>query len=515
MKRKKITALLLTGAMAMATLTGCGGDSKTSGQTDRNVEASNEAEDAGGEDADKEQGDPYTVAIQVVNISPELPDIEMVENAINEITVPAINCKVDIQNLFIGDLPTTTSMNIVGGEKMDIVALGLTQKLENVYDAGILMPLDDYLQYVPEYTELVKDYMMVGNIDGTQYALPVSPYGAHSTGCVYNKDMADTYGITLEDGITFDDLTEAFQVLKENGIYGTSMGQASSLQLQFFYNIELYGSNGSCGMIADPAVGTKIESVFGSDQFREFCNRMKEWTEAGYMPADSLTDTTTVQEYLKNEKLFCTFTNYDISQFGTWAAGNDFTIDIVQITDPVVSTSSLVENMWGLASNCENPQKAMEFLNYIYVNPDVANLLQYGIEGQHYTIVEGTEGVTTPQGSAAGQDGYMSGFTHYGDPTKIYAASPNTDNYADDVIAFNKDVPVSATLGYTFDVSNVSAEMGAVDNVIAEYLPRLQAGQNSDVDALLAEFSEKLTTAGYDDIIAENQKQLDEFLAGK
>lgn len=509
MKRKAISVLLVASMMGTL-LAGCGSD--TAGDsTDGNVTGTESAS----VDEVTEEGEPYTVAIQLVNVTTDQTDIAMVEEAINEITEPAINCKVDIQNIFIGDLPTTTSMNIVSGDKMDIVCVGLTQKITDIADDGILMPLDDYLQYAPTYVDLVKEYMNVGNVGGVQYALPVEPYLALGKGFIYNKDMADEYGIVLQDGATYEDFTEAFAILAENGIYGTSNGEGSSLNAQFYYNIELFGSNGDYGMIADPVNSTTVESFYGSEMFKEYCYQMKAWADAGYMPADSLTDTTSVQEYITMEKVFGCTTNYSMSEFTTWQAGQPFNIDIIEIEDPIVSTFAVTERMWGLASTCENPKKAMEFLNYMYENPAVANLLQYGVEGQNYVIVDGTERVTTTEGSVTGNAGYQSMFTHFGNPVDTLTATPNTDSYPEDVKAYNEGVHSSATLGYSFDATEFSAETGAVANVIAEYLPRLQAGQVEDVDAYLDEFLGALDNAGYNDIIAGNQAQLDDYLASK
>lgn len=36
--------------------------------------------------------------------------------------------------------------------------------------------------------------------------------------------------------------------------------------------------------------------------------------------------------------------------------------------------------MLGIASTCERPDKAMDLLNLIYSDAEVANLLQYGVE---------------------------------------------------------------------------------------------------------------------------------------
>lgn len=511
--KRKVISLLLTAGLLGTMLTGCGGGSQgTAGDTGSSDASGTES---GADSGDAQEGDPYTVAIQIVNVTTDQTDIEMVEEAINEITVPAINCKVDIQNIFIGDLPTTTSMNVVSGDKMDIVCVGRTQKIHDIADDGILLPLDDYLQYAPAYVDLVKEYLEVGKVDGVQLTLPVHPYLARSSGFVYNKDMADEYGIELKDGATFDDLTAAFAILKEHGVYGTSFGEATNCQATLYYNVEVFGSNGEYGMIQDPVNSTTVESFYGSDLFKNFCYQAKAWADAGYIPSDSLTDTTSVQEYITMEKVFGCATAYDMSEYATWQSGQPFTVDIIQLVDPLVTTSSVVELMWGLASTCENPQKSMEFLNYMYENPAVADLLKYGIEGQHYTIAEGTERVTTTEGSTTGNNGYASMFTHFGNPMDTLTATPNTDEYPERVKEFNEGVQSSAVLGYAFDPSEYSAESGAISNVIAEYLPRVHVGQVEDVDAYLAEFLEKLDAAGYSDVVAGNQAQVDAFLAGE
>lgn len=257
--KRKVISLLLTAGLLGTMLTGCGGGSQgTAGDTGSSDASGTES---GADSGDAQEGDPYTVAIQIVNVTTDQTDIEMVEEAINEITVPAINCKVDIQNIFIGDLPTTTSMNVVSGDKMDIVCVGRTQKIHDIADDGILLPLDDYLQYAPAYVDLVKEYLEVGKVDGVQLTLPVHPYLARSSGFVYNKDMADEYGIELKDGATFDDLTAAFAILKEHGVYGTSFGEATNCQAPLYYNVEVFGSNGEYGMIQDPVNSTMVETI--------------------------------------------------------------------------------------------------------------------------------------------------------------------------------------------------------------------------------------------------------------
>ena len=58
----------------------------------------------------------------------------------------------------------------------------------------------------------------------------------------------------------------------------------------------------------------------------------------------------------------------------------------------------------------------------------------------------------------------------------------------------------------------MSTEQSTVKSVISKYLTQLEYG-TVDLDTVYPEFLKALESAGIDKIIAENQKQLDQWLA--
>ena len=93
-------------------------------------------------------------------------------------------------------------------------------------------------------------------------------------------------------------------------------------------------------------------------------------------------------------KLFCIPTNVTAKQLGNGRIMS-FEAGIIKTSDILITTSGAVEFMLGIASSCKNPEAAMDFINLIYTDSDVANLINYGIEGIDYVKVEGTENVIT------------------------------------------------------------------------------------------------------------------------
>ena len=78
---------------------------------------------------------------------------------------------------------------------------------------------------------------------------------------------------------------------------------------------------------------------------------------------------------------------------------------------------------------------------------------------------------------------------------------------------FNTTGAVSPAMGFSWDSSSVQNQVTSVNNVISEYNNALRWGtmDPSNIDQLNAD----LEAAGINEIVAEKQRQLDEFLASK
>ena len=510
---KKIIALLLALVMVFA-LVACGGDpvDTNSTNTGNNPPApgpSGEPADTGVIDFDE---DPYEVSIQFVGLFEANTNIENVEAALNEITLEKINCTVDIVPVFIGELANTISLGVGGDEKLDIVTVGLTYAMTSAVADETILPLDELLaergQGALDATAHIAEAQKV---NGVTYGLTGYTYAAQGGGFVYNKTMADEYGIEMWDGMTYADLTAVGEKLKEHGVYLTTFGNSAELNYKMFAGGDHFGSNAPYGSIMDPN-STTVINIFESDELRDYFKTVKTWADNGYLPADQLTDTTRVQEYFQAGKIFGTSSNYTANQLASWASSN-FVVDQVYTSHVGISTASVQEFMLAIAANCERPDKAMDLLNLIYTDPDVANLLQYGVEGTDYVAVEGTENVITRVGTPnADGNSYSASFVHFGKASDLKILEPLTDSFYADAEALEAIAEKSACFGYTFDSSAFGAESGAIANILSEKLPMLNAGMVADVDQALNELIAELQSAGINDIIAANQEQLDAYL---
>ena len=529
MKRKKLWSLLLVAAMSMSLLAGCGGGSgdggSSSGGDGGNVGG---VENAGGGDAGS-SGDgysteidmneePYTVAIQVVTLpGTQYEGEEDREAAINAITVPAINCKVDIQEIWISEIGNTTSMAIAGNEKIDLVHVATVQPLSGMVGSDMLFDMNqgNLLQNRGQkLIEVLGDVMGAGYVKGQQLAVPAKNFNATAKGIAYNKTMADELGITIPESITFDELEAILYEVHEKNpdVMAYYTGEGNLNNLFWLASYESFGSESAYGVVLDAASDPTVVNLYETDMFKDYCLRVQRWTADGIQPGDP-TDTNSAQDYLGAQKLFCTTVNINPEQevvWGSQGAINGFEMGFAKLVEPTLTNTAITEFMWGIASNSERPDKAMDFLNFLYSNAEVANILKYGLEGVNYNYVDGSSIVIEKNGS------YDPLFYNGGDMRTLLIASPAGEDYVKNLEALEAQVTPSPLTNYMFDDSNFQTESSVINSTILEYLPRLQNGMCASEEetlALIDEFNQKLAASGINDVIAANQEQVDAYLA--
>lgn len=536
MKKRAVSAILV-GAMLAGLLSGCGGNADSSAanqQGSSGSPAANQQESSESSVTDQQESsdsevvegypteidmteEPYTVGIQVVMLpGTDESGIEEREAAINEITLPAINCNVDIQQVWISEIANTTSMAVAGDEKIDIVHVGTVTPFSSMIGSDILLDMneDNLIQNRGQaLLEIFGDIIECGSVSGQQLAIPANVFNATGKGIVYNKTMADEYGITIGDEITFDDLDKALYEFHEKNpdVMAYFSGIAENNFLAWLQSYESFGTNSAYGIILDSEKNPVVENLYETDMFKDYCLRMQRWTEDGIQPGDP-TDTNLSQDYFGAGQLFCVTANNNPEQWASWGAQSDFELGWANLVAPELTNAAITEYMWGIASNSKRPDKAMDFLNFLYSNADVANILLYGLEGENYEFAEGSDKVIIVNNT------YNPLFYRGGNTKDMLIKSPAGEDYIDQLVAMEEEARISPTCNYMFNDAEFQTEASVINSTILEYLPRLQSGMAAsaeDTIAMIDEFNQKLKASGIEDVIAANQEQLDAYLSAK
>ncbi len=505
---RRIIAMGLTAILAFS-MTACGsGESASTGDTSSGSQ-------------DQDSGEVTKLVMTFYTWTGAPADTQAVQDAMNEITRDSLGIEVELQILDFASYGQSMTLALSAGEQIDIaVCSSGTLSYGNAVTQGYLMDLEEndllatYGQGIIE--AMGWDYIDACRVGGVLYGLPNNRDIATGRGCAaIATEYLDGIGYEFDHEaeivyISIDELNDIYAQLHEAypdlEVYrpaSTAMGQ--------FSNVDALGGN-YFGVLLDNGAELTVENLFTSDFYREYCERIYMYNQSGYISQDAATDTTSVTELVKAGTLmsYTTGGKPGIKVQETSLCGRDMTI--FQTMDNVLSSTAVSSFPWVIPITSADPEAAMTYLNELYTNEDLANLLGWGIEGEHYQI--GEDGLAT---YADGVDATTSGWNHSMQwlmPNEFitYVWEGNDPDLWEQMEEFNNSAIVSAASGFTFDSSNVANEITAVTNVYNEYQASVEYGF-VDPETGIAEMNERLMAAGLQEIIDEKQRQLDEWAA--
>ena len=192
-------------------------------------------------------------------------------------------------------------------------------------------------------------------------------------------------------------------------------------------------------------------------------------------------------------------------------ATTGYDLTVIELNPIPISTGSCNVFTWGIPSTSKMLEAAMKFLNLMYSNAEINNLLAWGIEGVHYQVLEdGTADYVDGQDATSCQ--YHTVDFLYGDNFAIIPWTGTAPDMRERQLEAMNNAETSPYLGFTLDTSELQNEITATSNVIEEYKAALENG-TIDPATELPNFIEKLNNSGAQKIIDEAQRQLNEWLA--
>ncbi|MDR1902298.1 MAG: ABC transporter substrate-binding protein [Treponema sp.] len=458
----------------------------------------------------------YKVVMAMITVE-NLPDLPKVQAAINE-RIKGRNLEVEFLPLGYATLTSQTNLMISGGEKLDLmpVLVGISNDVAQ----GKLLPLDAYLKTsgAGAAAAIGSDYLKAGTVNGQVYGLPSLRDMAASYGICMRKDILDKYGFKIEDIKTVDDLSRVYTKVSagEPNMYMIFGPNNTAGIVHFLLNDwDPLGDNHGVLMNHGQDSPLKVVNLVATKEYENKLRIVRDWYQKGWVIPDAATNTESAVRLVGAGQLFSFTSNLKpgFDKQATLGAGG---VEMVTATImPAFSTTSQVGILnWVVPITCANPEKTMEFLNLLYTDPMIINLIDWGIEGTHYTKINDRV-ITYAPGVNATNTGYnMNQSWQFGNSLLAYVWDGNPADTNEQMEAFNKSAIISKALGFQFNTAPVKNAAAAVLNVSNQYRLSLEFGM-VDVDATLPQFIRALEDAGINQIITEKQRQLDAWLAGK
>jgi len=429
---------------------------------------------------------------------------ERVNAKISDYVKEKINATVRFERLDWNAYQQKISTMISAGEAFDIVftcswCLPYVTNAEKGAFMEISELLDTYGQDIKN--TLAPSFLAASQVGGKQYTIPVNKERSHSVGFLFRKDLLEKYGIDVNEIKTLDDVADALAIAKEKDptLYPLHVGKEGLTALLDFDAIT--GSSDTPGALYANNDSTTVVNQYATPEYMELAKVARDFYQKGYIRPDAATSATATDDVK--------FARVAVLKPGKDKESFDGEYEFVQaeITKPIMVTSDATGAMAAISATCKNPARAMKFLNLLYTDETLLNLLYYGEENVDYTI--DAEGRVVNKDEMYENTGWMFG------NQKIAKLKYTEDaDKWEKMDAFDNSATVLNSVGFCFDPTNVSTEIATCANVVAEFKAIIGVGVQDPEESIPA-MLKKLETAGAQKIIDEAQKQYDAFLASK
>ncbi|MEC0227059.1 ABC transporter substrate-binding protein [Paenibacillus alba] len=500
--RNRVNIMLLIMTLLSMILAGCSRESTKSTAVEG---------DKGTIKASDEKLPPYQV--KLVFYGPAQKDLELVEKEMSQITLKKINATVKLERIEPAAWDQQTILMLTGNEQVDLIVTGGTEFSRQVAQKQLL-PLDDLLKSQGQdiLKALQPEILEATKVDGKIYAIPSIRDFASNTNVMMRKDLLDKYQLDASKVKSFDDLDPILETIRKNEPTITPLGKpgasAPILNRILESSWDILGDNiGVLNSLDD----LKVVNLFETPEYAKLLKTVRRWYEAGYISKDASTSKETAVDLIKANVGFGVIQKGKPGALAQTETRTNTKLELVNIGKQVTSTTNITAIMLGIPANSKDPKRAMMFLNLLNSDRDLINLIDWGIEGKHYAKVG--KSIDFPSGVNATNSGYnMRQGWMFGNQLLSHTWITDNPDLWNEMDQYNRESKKSAALGFSYNPSPVKTELAAITNVVRQYQSGLENGA-LDPEVNLPKFNAALHAAGIDKVIAEKQKQLDEWAA--
>lgn len=525
---KKLTACSMALLMTMG-LAACGGDAgNTSGSAEGGSGNEGISEDSPYANRGFDLSQHETVVMYAIGEKPT--DMDKVMQALNEQYLePWLNTTLEVKFLSWGEMGDKYSLLLTPeGDQVDLMYTSswcnYTSEVANGGFKELTTDfLEKYLPYsYPQQAPISWEQVAVG---GKIYTIPKNNSSFNTYNVIaIRTDLLGKYGITTID--SWDSMKTALITLAENeranGIYANGQrGTAEFSDHIWWQNVQaealasgysfMYYTHGSDKL---PDWDTDVFYKYICDDTLKLYLEMADMAAAGVWSPDRINDTTDAVDNFKSGKTASLIWNASAPTAGKdMEASGIGTYDVFDVTpNAKAMRGSYADDTVAITAKSKLPERAALVMDCLKGFPEVNNLVVGGIEGVHYIM---TEDGFRQEGPDAGN--YNWGVWAWGITGKDSPALYNEDsrqNKFGEICDSKEYAPLASA--FTFDKTNVEAELAVIDGIVGEYEQSFNLGLfGSDTEAKYNEMVKRLEEAGIDKIMEECRTQYEAFCAGR
>ena len=486
---KKVTRLFLSLAVA-SLLGGCGKQEKGTQETQDSV--------------------PIIRMGTITSTWRDETDLEEINQELGDLTEEKAGFRLEL--VWVDQLEFEKYVYGLAAQQLDLMVMYDRDYYRSYLEKGLLLNVEPYLDqygsHILEVLTIPKEDLY--EEDGCIYGIPKPMPDINSNGIIIGTSYIQKYDMDVSEISSMEDMEGFLKVIKDNEPDVTPIVPHQS----------------TSGIIARQPIGDildrmlsmvyfddetlTVRNLYETPEYEERCRLIRRWYEAGYIDPDVLTVNEGGRSMVYAGDAFCSefVIRPDEVEYEKALYGDEITI-IPFDNSPVLTTNGVWEIMWCVSSSTAYPKESIKAIDLIYSDEQLTDLLLYGVEGRDY--------VTLEDGSADFMPGQTVKSVRYFNQAKWLFnryLSKRWNGVGEDINEkmkqFNESAVVSPAYGFRLDYGEIPFDLEPLRAVIEEYDRKLGCGV-LDVDRALPEFQRKLRENGSQELIAEVQRQLNQW----
>lgn len=277
---------------------------------------------------------------------------------------------------------------------------------------------------------------------------------------VFNKDLLDKYGYSVHDLRKVEDMGDYLSLIKQNepGYYPISdlpeMAGAEIYDGILFSLSSLTGISNSCYPV-----------YLNNNAYMDYLNKTASYRANGYVAA---------YNGVENAKYAIEYVTSDTLIEREWTDENGTTYQAYLYDIPRVTNEEAFASAMCVSAYSVQKSKAAELIELFNTDSELANLLQYGIEGTHYRVEDGiVTFIETEPDNVYRMNNLITGNTY------IKYETEETAGYVEHAKESNLSTAPSAFFGFDLALDDINSKSiyECVKTFSTEALERVARGE--------------------------------------
>ncbi|MDR0553943.1 MAG: ABC transporter substrate-binding protein [Treponema sp.] len=420
--------------------------------------------------------------------------------AINDYIGPKIGVNVEFKFFSWGDAGTRQTTMLNSGEYWDIWSL-LGANYYAWSRRGYLADITDSLPNYPGLTQTIPQNLWDGfKVNGRIYAVPTYKDSSAAHYVIWDAALVQKYNIDINSMKTIADYDKALRTIKTGEgarFYPIHDAKGGTIG-RFLYMLDYDSSLGSdhLGVKFSDSYGNVV-SYLEDPEWVNYLRYFRRWYTDGLINPDA-----NVIDQASTGAAIGLAQGWTLAWDDNFAASQGWQHAVSNLEYGPIYTTDTILAYNAIGSNSKYKEECLKFLELANTDRKLRDMLAYGVEGKDF------EYVTPTTYRKLSTNWTMAAFEQ---ATFFIMSTPDgVPNPWDEVKQLNEQARVSSIYGFVFDRTPVQNEWANCDPVWNRYKADLFTGAG-DPDILVPQCLAELKANGYDKILAEAQRQLDEW----